>query len=129
MLTTYVDSRLEQWALWRARREDSGIGFPKQSAFAKEAGSGSFGAWTPAMNDEAAEIDQCVVALIEVRREAIMQMYCRTSTLQQKYKECFCCERTFFNRLKMGKIDILGFLNDLAADVPLPNRSKLQKTA
>lgn len=129
MLTTYVDERLEEWAYWRARKEDSGIGWPKKSPFVRERTGGGSGDWTPAMNDDANEIDQCVVALIEVRREAIMQMYCRTSTLQQKYKECFCCERTFFNRLKMAKIDILGYLNDLAADVPLPNRSKLKKSA
>ncbi|MDR5170716.1 hypothetical protein IHQ56_02685 [Methylobacillus flagellatus] len=130
MLTTYIDFRLLQWAEWRARREDSGVGFPKQSAFVRmQTQHGKFEAWTPAMNDEAAEIDQCICALIAVRQEVIMQMYTRTSTIKQKADECFCSERTFFNRLHAAKVDILGYLQDLAAGMSLPVRGPVKKIA
>lgn len=123
MLTTYIDARLVQWAEWRMRREDAGIGYPSQSAFVRmQPQPGNLEAWSPAMHEEAAEVDQCVCALIDLRREVIMQMYTRTSSIKQKADACFCSERTFFNRLHSAKVDILGYLNDLAAGVPLPGR-------
>jgi DNA-directed RNA polymerase specialized sigma24 family protein len=120
MLTTYIDFRLVQWADWRARREDSGLGYPRQTSFSRLGAAGSFGAWTPEMNDQAYEVEKCVMALVAERREALLQMFCRTSTVKQKCVECFCSERTFYNRISAAKRDILGYLNDLAADIPLP---------
>lgn len=116
---SYVNSRLEAWAAWRAKREDSGLGYPKQSAFMRLLPSGgSF--WTPEMTSAAEEIDKCVVALIPERRLVIMLAYTRNATIQQKAKLCGCCEKTYYNRLAQAQRDILGYLNDLAAGVPLP---------
>lgn len=121
MLETYIDARLAVWAAWRAKRDDSGLGYPKQSAFTKLAPTKSSN-WTPDLNNEAYELDQCISALIEVRREAIMQMYTHTSTIKEKSAACFCCERTFFYRLHMAKRDLVSFLNDLSAGIQLPTK-------
>lgn len=128
MLTTYIDARLVQWAVWHIRRADSGVGFSNSSPLARMMEQpGTFGAWTPKMDDDAAELDQCICALDETRKLVIMLHFTKSMTNAQKARECNCAESTFFARLHAAKVDILGFLNDKAADVPLPLPEKLRK--
>jgi len=117
MFDNYVNARLAAWAAWRVKRDDHGLGYPKHSAFVRLPGGGF---WSPEMNSQAEEIDKCVVALTPEKRLVIMQAYTRTGTVEQKARICGCCEKTFYNRMAAAQRDILGYLNDLAAGLPLP---------
>jgi|GEM_PF-2980518 len=121
MFQTYVESRLALWAAQKARREDGGLGMPRKSAFVREI-SGGF--WTPDMDSACYEVDQCVCALIPERREAIEACYetdkrFRFMTIKQKATAMDVHKNTYYNRLELAMKDILGFLNDLAAGIPV----------
>lgn len=116
-LDTYVTSRLIQWADWRARRLDGGRGYPKKCAFVINPGGGH---WSPEMDSNCYEVDQVVVALIQDRKDALMKCYTETGTKEQKAKRCGCSVRTYDLRLEMAHRDVLGYLNDVAAGIPLP---------
>lgn len=118
MLDTYVTSRLVQWANWRARRLDGGTGYPKKSAFVINQASSGF--WSPEMDGQCFDVDAVVCALLPERKEVLMKCYTETGTKEQKAKRCGCCVRTYDTRIEMAHRDVLGYLNDLAAGVPLP---------
>lgn len=60
----WVRSRLENWARWCAQQENSGLGYPTQTAFARLGGKGSRSEVAlPILSLEAAETDQAVKSL------------------------------------------------------------------
>ena len=123
MLNTYVDHRLERWAEWVARRNDDALGFPHQSIYTRLMQRDSSAVTTPEINEEAWEVEQCVMAVKAVNTQlhlVIIEEYLRTKTKEQRYKACSCCEKTYYNRLARAQQLVLGYLNDLAADYPLP---------
>lgn len=117
MLDTYVMNRLHQWADWRARRLDGGLGYPKKSAFVINPGGGF---WTPEMDSQCIEVDQAICVLEPERKDVIMKCYTQTGTKEQKAKRCGCCIRTYDLRLEMAHRELLGYLNDIACGIPLP---------
>jgi len=117
MINTYVVSRLNMWALWRLRRDDGGLGYPRKSAFTTEPG-GSF--WTPEMDSASTEMDACVCALRDQLKQVIMLEFTRAGTQEQKAKLCSCHVNTYKNRLNAAYNELLGYLNDQAAGVALP---------
>lgn len=119
MLDTYVISQLGLWALWRVRRSDGGLGFPRKSNFAKDEGSGF---WTPEMESAAYSMEKCVLALRSDLREAVIQEFTKIGTQRQKASDCHCCLSTYKSRLATAYRELLGYLNDVAAEVPLPRR-------
>lgn len=116
-INTFLMARLRVWAEWRLRRDDGGLGYPRNSAFAKTPGSGF---WSPEMDSAGLEMDECVCALRGDLRQVVMLEYTRTGTQQQKANECGCCLRTYLNRLESAYIALLGLMNDQAAGLPLP---------
>jgi hypothetical protein len=57
----YLESRLEQWADYYMRREDSGLGYPKRSAIVRIGeGSNATSQASPEMNAAAEEIEALV---------------------------------------------------------------------
>lgn len=62
--TEWVRARLENWARWCAQQENSGLGYPTQTAFARLGGKGTRAEVAlPIMALEAAETDQAVKSL------------------------------------------------------------------
>lgn len=60
----WVRARLENWARWCAQQENSGLGYPTQTAFARLGGKGSRSEVAlPILSLEAAETDQAVKSL------------------------------------------------------------------
>lgn len=121
----YVDYRLQIWQAWRLRKQDHGLGYPRHSAFTKPAGS-SF--WTPEMESDSYDMDKCVVALRSELKAAVMQCYTRTGTQEQKAKALGVSVRTYHYRLGDAKRQLLGYLNDLAAGVALPQEASGEKS-
>lgn len=118
MFDTYVASQLKIWADWRIRREQGGTGFPRKVSFLKVAPQAS-GYWTPEMDSQAYQMDQCVMALDEILYKAVVASYIHTTTLEQKCNFCDCKERTYRYRLADAHQKLLGLMNDLAAGIPI----------
>lgn len=59
----WVRHRLENWARWSARRGTGGLGYPKQTTFARLVASGGGNDGIPVSELEASETDDAVRAL------------------------------------------------------------------
>lgn len=124
----YIDKRMASWAEWRARRADSGLGFSKMVSFMYAAPQDANPNATPAgFNQDALDIDKCVVALVEYKREIVMLHYCQGGTNKQKWTAIGISETTYYARIGAAKRDVIGYLQDLYADVPLPIRTDVKK--
>ena len=116
-LDTYVTNRLIQWANWRLRKLDGGLGYPKKSAFVINPGGGE---WCPEMDARCVEVDKAICVLLPERKDVLMQCYTTIGTKEQKAKRCGISIRTYDARLDMAHHELLGYLNDLACGVALP---------
>lgn len=115
------------WSVWRLRREDGGLGWPKHVAFFKQNMGGGF--WTPEMDSACLDVDKAVCALNDELKEAVIICYCGIGTKEDKSRRLGCCVRTYDNRLKAGEKEILGLLNDLAAGIPMRVQTSGQREA
>lgn len=115
----YVNIRLNSWAEWRLRKDNNALGYPSQSPTVRLMPKDG-GFWTPEMDSAAFEMDRCVVALEFELKQVIMESYTKTSTVKQKAAACGIEERMYYYRLSAAKRELLGYLNDMAAGVPLP---------
>lgn len=125
----YVNDRLVRWGEWVVRGRNEGRnGFPGQAAFVRLAGlTGERSAWSPMLDVEAEEVDQCIRRLTAERRALVIEYYSRTVTSVQLAKRLGCCEKTLFNRLTIIQNEILGMLNDLAAGIELPPVARVER--
>ncbi|MGY1490735.1 hypothetical protein ACW4YW_15115 [Methylobacillus pratensis] len=126
MFDTYVAGRLKVWADWRIRRDQGGVGYPRKVAFLKVAPTPA-GFWTPEMDSQAYEMEQCVMALDEVLYDAVVACYLHTTSLDQKLIFCGCKKDTYYRRINQAHKVVLGFMNDLAAGMTLKTIPKLRK--
>ncbi len=121
MIVEYVHKRLIAWGEGVIRGRNAGRnGYPSQSAFARLMPSSEASAWSPLLDVEVDQVDQCVLRLEATRRELVTRYYTRPVSAAQLARELGCCEKTIFNRLAIAHSEMLGLLNDLAAGVDLP---------
>lgn len=127
-MIVYINDRLNQWADWRLRRDDNGIGYPRQCPYTRMATNSGGGFYSPEINEAAIEIDQAVCALRDDLRLVVMVMYTHTSTTEQKAKDCGVSVRTFWRVLHQAHVRVMEWLNDAheRADVA---RNNLQRSA
>lgn len=116
----YIDDELRQWAQWSILRQDGGLGYPRQSNFTR-IGGGSGGAFSPVIDEDAAAVEQCVLRLKD-ELWCVVDYWYRSPSASPTSTALFCrCHRdTVYSRLHQAHIHIMGWLNDLACDVPLP---------
>lgn len=134
---SYIVRRLVQWSEWAARRQDSGLGYPKQVPYTNLMPRTESSDHLPEFADECFEMDKCVTALQTVDDHTyavIMLHYGQMSmTLDQRLAKLGCCKQTYYNKIDKGHNLILGWLNDLAAGLQLPvpkiDLKKVKKTA
>lgn len=123
MLNSYVDGRLYEWAEWSLRRKDNGTGFPHQVSYINQMPRSGQMARSPEFNDQCYEVERCVQAVKVTNvllHQVIVLAYLRTMTAEQRARELGCSTKTYYNKLDRAQQLVLGFLNDLAADVPFP---------
>lgn len=125
MIDTFVPSQLGIWAEWKLRRENGGTGFPRKVSFLKMAPQPS-GYWTPEMDSLAYDMDKCVMALDEILYRVILACYTHTTPLEQKLIFCDCKKDTYYRRLDQAHKLLLGFMNDVAAGIPLKTIPKVK---
>lgn len=137
MNDSYVVFRLNQWAQWVSRRDDGGIGYPKSVPYINLMPRDGFSSSTPEISEECLEVEKCVMAVRAVNQElhtVLLLAYVQVNiTVEQKLKRLGCCEKTYYNKIGRCNQMVLGFLNDLAAGMQLPqpevNFVKVKKIA
>ena len=124
----HIDDRLQQWALWLTRREDSGLGLPHQAAFMRDAPPSNDArrqSYVPLNDFECADTDRAVCALRPELRKVIDESYRFGNSLNDKLRRCGCEKRTYYRRLDAAHLHIMGYLNDLSAGIALPVRGQI----
>jgi hypothetical protein len=121
---TYIVGRLVRWSEWAARRQDSGLGYPKQVPYKNLMPRTGSSDHAPEFSDECFEMDRCVTALqteSDMIYAVVMMHYGQVNTtLDQRLEKLGCCKRTYYNKIDKAHRLILGWLNDLAAGVAIP---------
>lgn len=120
LMLTYVDGRLKEWAMWKAGAGGRGYDLRDLS---DEGGRSCFESgpvsYVPVDDLRCAEVDRCVCALNPVLREAVEETYLRLGTTEQAAENCNCGRVTLWRRVGDAHALILGYLNDMAAGVPV----------
>lgn len=121
-MNEYINGRLVKWGEWMVRGGNAGKnGYPGQAAFMRMVPSSEPSSWSPLLDTEAEEVNQCVLRLSPDRKRLVTVYYMRTATADMVARELGCCKKTLFNRLALAHEDIMGMLNDLAAGLKLPD--------
>jgi hypothetical protein len=134
---TYIVGRMVRWSIWSARRQDSGLGYPKEVPYNRMAPSTNASNITPEFSDECFDVDKCVTALqteSDMIYAVVMMHYGQVNTtLDQRLVKLGCAKQTYYNKLDKAHRLILGWLNDLAAGLAIPqpdiNYEKIKKIA
>lgn len=124
MNDSYVVFRINQWAQWVMRRDDGGLGYPKQVPYTNLMPRTHNANITPEMSEECFEVEQCVTALRIVDEElyaVLVLSYVQINmTLEQKLKKLGCCKQTYYNKVERCHRMIYDYLLDLSIGHPLP---------
>ena len=123
----YINHRLICWSEWAIRRDDGGLGFPRQSHYTKAFISHSRGN-IEEINEAAMEIETSVLALRKARSDlaaVVMEFYRKTGSAEYKARALHICRDTLYARLHQAHIWIMGWLQD--KDVEQWDRQRLQK--
>jgi len=121
---SYVITRLNAWSLDKARREDSGLGWPSKLPGYDGMPIGSGGqVYAPSINQDNYEIDQCVCALRKTNQmlhDIIILTYTkRNMTIEQILKQLGCCKQTYYTKLGIAHLAIQNLLTDLSIGVKI----------
>lgn len=125
MIQTYVEKRLACWAVWchwGSRGAPAGVvsWYEKIVMAPNVQGRGGDPQPCPVDEAEALEINRIIGVLPEHLRDAVIEQWHFSGTGEMKAKRLHISKRAFYDRLALANHKILGYLNDLAADIPLP---------
>lgn len=121
-MNLHINARLTMWARWRCGSGSSNrspfpiYNLPKSPDPDDAPPRGSF---VPIVPLECGETDRCIVALHPDLRAVVEAFYLWVGPMDQKCRALGCCEKTAYNRLYRAQDDIMGYLNDLSAGVPV----------
>lgn len=125
-LTTYVEARLGRWSRWYRWGSDP---TPRRTVswyhkIVTEPNVEQIGrpdTACPVDIDEAEDTHKAVMALEPQLRDTVFEAYLRGGTVEQKCRVLGLRSRqSYYNRLASAYQELLGYLNDQAAGVPLP---------
>lgn len=124
-LHTYVQKRLAAWALWRlwgsSGKPPHVVSWYEKVVMAPNVqGRGNDHEQCPVNEGEAYEMHQCINALAPYLRDTIVTEWTRAGTADMKAKWLGVSKSTYFERQTVAEGKLLGYLNDQAAGVPLP---------
>jgi DNA-directed RNA polymerase specialized sigma24 family protein len=119
----YIHRQLIDWADWVAHgRRVVGLSYPGQCAFTRMAAGGSWRS-EPQIDEEASKMDRAVCALGVTHSDladVVRRFYLRTTSAELLARELGIHRDTVYVRIGRGHQEILGYLNDIEAAVPLP---------
>ena len=112
----YMNSRLCLWAEWAIRRDDGGIGFPRQSQYTKAVISHNRGN-IEEINESAMEMESGVLALrsaLPILFDAVMEFYRKTGSVAFKASHLHIGVATLYNRIHQAHAWLMNWLQDQA---------------
>lgn len=129
----FVHDKLMVWAAWACKKSSGGLGYPKECSYTKLVNVRSeVVAFTPEMNADAEEMEQCIVALSvndpKLAQVIRLRYMFQTMSDLQISKQVGCSNKTVGAWVGVAQQKLLGFMNDLAAGIPLPKHD-LKKIA
>lgn len=107
-----INTRLQIWAEWIRRREDGGMGFPRECSYSRLQARSNTG-YVPIDEGDAWQIERAVTELKKrapLLHQVIGVHYLRTMTIEQRAVTCQCGKRTFFDRLHAAHLQIRSIL-------------------
>lgn len=113
----YINTRCAQWAAWRRRKDDNGLGFPRECPYTRLQARGGSG-YNHVTDEAAWEIECAVRSLDDQLKKVIEVIYLGKGTSRDKARDCRCAESTMFERVHRAHLRIMEWLNDEAAGVP-----------
>lgn len=113
----YIDTQLRLWAEWR-RSGHTRLGYPRRSAFVVGGGGGQ----ALITDEDALAVDRSVAALDPILHQLVECYYIsmRSCTAKEIAQHLHCSRDTVYDRLHRTHIAVMGYLQDIAADIPVP---------
>lgn len=123
----YIDSQLIRWAEW-LRTGNTRLGYPSQSAFVSAMGGGG-GQPVVMPDDDAMAINRAVAALDPELKTVVDCVYrtMRGCTGEAIAEYLGCHRDTVYARLHRAHVAVMGYLEDIAAGIPLPGLADKSK--
>lgn len=95
------------------------------AVFARLTPGGGQGGRSPELDEESFEVERAFLAVVATRMDLAQVLWlfhvrARAMTVAQMARDLQCCRDTFYARVACGHREVMGFLNDIAAGVPLP---------
>lgn len=113
----YINLRCIQWAQWTRRKEDHGLGFPKECCYTKQGGKPPPGGHLPPVDEAAWEVHCAIKALSPKLNNVVTVFYLGKGTADQKAKDCGCHRDTLYDYLHMAHVQIMDWLQAEAAGI------------
>lgn len=124
-IQTYVEKRLACWAIWA--RWGGHVGPKRVVSWYEKAimapnvqGRGGDTRPCPVNEAEAYETHRAVGVLAEHLRDTVIECWLWSGTADMKAKRLGISRQHFYERLAVANHKVLGYLQDIAADIPLP---------
>jgi len=114
----HMNHRLVCWAEWATRRDDGGLGWPRQSNYTKAVISHTHASFEE-LDEAAMEIETGVLALRRARpdlADVVMEFYRKTGSAEFKARKLGVCRDTMYARLHQAHVWIMNWLQDLEVE-------------
>lgn len=131
-MLTYIDQQLDEWARWRLQARMTGTSvspYPAYRQMERNYSAGSIDpgpprSFVPVNELHCLATDRALGALSvtsPIVHDATVRYYLRIGPVEYVWRDLGCSKMTLYRRLDEAHRLILGWLNDLAAGVPIPH--------
>lgn len=118
----YINTRCRQWAIWRDRRENAGLGYPRACAFTKIPSGGASG-YRTSIDEIEWETHEAIGSLENDLRAVVEVFYCSVGTAEIKAAALGMSKDTLYVRVHQAHVRVMEYFNDAAAGLHASNRS------
>lgn len=124
-LHTYVEHRLAAWAIWvywgSSGRPQRVVSWYDKVVMAPNVqGRGDDSRPCPVNEAEAYETELAVRVLPEHLRDTVVECWLKSGTADYKARALRISRKQYYERLNVAEGKLLGYFNDQAAGIPLP---------
>lgn len=119
----YIETQLNAWGRWASRQAARAVGYPRCSPMFREMRTGqAFGSQVPFGVDEyVQDTDLAVNRLSEQMRALAVECYQIGGNRTEVARRMGIAKRTLYNRIDTLHGEVMGHLNDIAAETEPPD--------
>lgn len=111
-----IERRLIRWADWCVRRDDGGLGYPRECAYTRLRGRSNLLS-APGVDDEAWQTEKAVQSLAEIPRMVIIETYMRGGTVGMKCKRLGISDKTLAKYLDQAHAHVSAHILKNSVDI------------